>query len=226
MLAHEARPAQFDRAAQHRRGLIAKIHVGKKQLRLAEDDYRQILFDETGRASLTECDERGLEKVVGRMKAIGFRPVQRPGARAAATHPMARKARALWISLHHLNVVKNPSEEALEAFAKRQLGCDRLVWARQSDAFRLIEALKDMAVRNGWAQGGKPSVAQLQEGLCLAILAKLKAAQIVPADWSLDIAAWRLCGIETAKPGGFTADDYAGLAKALGNKLRDAGAGA
>lgn len=223
MPALDARPAQFDHSAQHRRGLIAKIHVGKKQLRIAEDDYRQILFDETGRTSLTECDERGLERVVGRLKTIGFRPVHRAGTRRAATHPMARKARALWISLHHLNVVKNPSEEALEAFAKRQLGCDRLVWARQSDAFRLIEALKDMGARNGWAQDGKPSVAQLQERLCLAILAKLQADKLVPADWSIDTAAWRLCGIETARPGGFTADDYAGLAKALGEKLRAAG---
>lgn len=226
MPALDPRPAQFDRPAQHRRGLIAKIHVAKKQLRIAEDDYRQILLDETGRLSLTECDERGLEKVVGRLKRIGFHPAPMPSRKGVATHPMARKARALWISLHHLGVVKNPSEEALEAFAKRQLGCDRLVWAKQSDAFRLIEALKDMAARNGWPQGARPSVAQLQEGLCLAILEKLKAAKMVPDDWSLDTAAWRLCGIETAKPGGFTVDDYAGLAKALGDKLRGSGGGA
>ncbi|MFX8708345.1 regulatory protein GemA, partial [Acinetobacter baumannii] len=67
-------------------------------------------------------------------------------------HPMARKARALWISLHKLGVVHNPSEQALEAFAKRQLGCEKLVWARQSDAYRLIEALKSMAERAGWRQ--------------------------------------------------------------------------
>ena len=35
-----ARPARFDRASQHRRGLIAKIHVARKQLAISEDDYR------------------------------------------------------------------------------------------------------------------------------------------------------------------------------------------
>lgn len=226
MTALHAMPARFDRAAQHRRSLIAKIHVAKKQLVMAEDDYRQILFDETGRGSLKDCDVRELEKVVRRLQGIGFTPVPKAGRKGVAMHPMARKARALWISLHHLNVVKNPAEEALEAFAARQLGCERLIWARQGDAFRLIEALKDMAARNGWAQPAKASVTQLQEGLCMAILAKLQVAAIVPGDWSIDIAAWRLCGIETAKPGGFTADDYSGLAKALGDKLRSAGGGA
>ena len=222
MPALNPRPAQFDRASQHRRGLIAKIHVAKKQLALAEDDYRQILFDETGRMSSADCDERQLEKVIDRLKRVGFKPVPRYGAKTAATHPMARKARALWISLHHLGVVRNASEEAFEAFAMRQLGCDRLVWARQSDAFRLIEALKNMAVRNGWPQvspnGAKLSVVQLQEGLCLAILAKLKVAGIAADAWTLQIAAYRLTGF-VAPAGAWSAEAYGELAKALGAKL-------
>ena len=169
-----------------------------------------------------------MEKVVERLKRIGFQPTPKAGGLGVAMHPMARKARALWISLHHLGVVKNPSEKALEAFAKRQLGCDRLVWAKQSDAFRLIEALKDMAARNGWAQvspkGAKLSVLQLQEGLCLAILAKLKAAGFAAEAWTLQIAAYRLTGF-VAPAGAWTAEAYSELASALGAKLR-AGAGA
>ena len=82
------------------------------------------------------------------MKAIGFRPPLPRAGKKAATHPMARKARALWISLHHLGVVQNPAEEALEAFARRQLKCERLSWANQRDAHKLIEALKAMAQRH------------------------------------------------------------------------------
>lgn len=228
MLAHNtaARPAQFDKTSQHRRSMIAKVNVARHQLAMAEDDYRQLLMDTTGQASLKDCSDRQLEQMIDALKGKGFRPISKAGAKPAAQHPMARKARALWISLHHLGVVRNPTEEALEAFAKRQLGCEKLVWARQGDAYRLIEALKAMAKRAGWHQtdpqtGRALEVRTLQSHLCQVILAKLKAANAVPQDWDLDVAAWRLCGVDTADTEtGFSAEHYARLAKALGDQLR------
>lgn len=220
-----ARPARFDPSAQHRRTMIAKIFVARKQLAMDEDDYRQGLFDATGKTSLRECSEADLARVLEWLRRVGFAP--RPGAAGVAQHPMARKARALWISLHHLGVVHNPGEPALEAFARRQLGCDKLVWARQSDAARLIEALKAMAERAGWAQVDKHGRAlgpvDLQQSLCLAILERMKAAGMVPADWHLHEAMWRLCGVENARERGWDRDDYARLAAAMGRRLRDAG---
>ncbi|MCU0946789.1 MAG: regulatory protein GemA [Porphyrobacter sp.] len=206
-----------------RRAMIAKLHVAKKQLALAEDDYRQILFEETGHTSAADCDARGLEKVLKRLEAKGFRPLPKKGVPGAAQHPMARKARALWISLYHLGAVRNSSERALEAFAQRQLGCERLVWAKQSDAFRLIEALKAMAERNGWPQTDGASPRALNEALCQAILWKLKGAGEVPADWTIDTAAFRLAGIETGAEGPMDAEAYQRLAAVLGEKLRAAG---
>lgn len=220
-------PAQFDRSASHRRAMTAKIHVAKKQLALADDDYRQILLDVAGRSSAADCTDAELEKVIKRLQEIGFKPLVKSGSTRPAQHPVARKARALWISLYHLNAVRSPDEKALESFAKRQLGCERLVWANQSDGYRLIEALKAMAERHGWAQidagGNSLSVMRLREGLCEAILAKLKTAGIVPADWTIDIAAFRLCGIEPGADGPITAEGYDNIAHALGRKLRAAG---
>jgi phage gp16-like protein len=224
--AQRARPAQFDRSAQHRRGMIAKINIARQQLGMVEDDYRQLLFDSTGKTSLRACSEKQMDAMVEALKAKGFRPLPKAGSKGSAQHPMARKARALWISLYHLGVVHNPGEPALEAFAKRQLKCERLVWARQSDAFRLIEALKNMAVRNGWAQadhkGRQFGPLGLRESLCKAILQRLKDADAIPAEWSLDVAAWRLCGIVTACDAPFSAEQYAQLAAALGDHLRPA----
>ena len=151
MTAVAARPATFDRSAQSRRSMLAKIHIARKQLAMDEDDYRQLLFEETGHASAGDCSEAQLSRVIERLKKLGFKPLPKAGKKAA-THPMARKARALWISLHHLNVVQNPAEEALEAFARRQLGCTKLNWANQREAYKLIEALKAMALRHGWRQ--------------------------------------------------------------------------
>jgi len=224
----KVRPAVFVRSAQHRRAVTAKVHVAKKQLVMNDDDYRQIILDESGQMSLKACSDKQVERVLDRLTALGFKPLPKKGSRAGAQHPMAKKARALWISLHHLGVIENPSEQALEAFAKRQLNCERLVWARQSDAYRLIEALKAMAKRSGWSQqspatGKRLSTRELQHHLCEVILGRLKAGDAVPADWSIDAAAWRLCGIDTSRTeGGFSTEAYARLAAALGAKLRDA----
>lgn len=140
---------------------------------------------------------------------------------------MARKARALWISLYQLGEVHNASDQALEAFAKRQLGCEKLAWARQSDAYKLIEALKSWAERAGWKQHNivtqkMLTPLQLQSGLCEAILGRLKKAGVVPQDWTIHIAQVRLCGIEQNER--WTAEDYARLAAELGERLRRAGA--
>lgn len=222
------KPAQFDRASQNRRTMIAKIHVAKRELALDEDDYRQILFEETRHKSLTDCTEGELVRVIDRLKRQGFKPLPGRGKTAKAQHPMAKKARALWISLYQLGVVRNSSEAALEAFAKRQLGCDRLVWARQSDAYKLIEALKQMATRAGWRQsddnGKRLLPMQLQIGLCNQILFRLQEIDTAHRDWTLATAAWRLCGMElpAALTGtGEQAEAYARLAAALGKKLRD-----
>ena len=225
---YTARPAQFDRASQHRRSMIAKIQIARKDLAMDEDDYRQIVFDKTGRTSLKEASERDLHDVLEVMKAKGFRPLAKIGQVAAAQHPVAKKARALWISLYQLGVVHNPSEQALEAFGCKMLKCDKLVWANQRDGYKLIEALKDMAKRNGWPQQDlarqKPlSPIGLQSALCQAILGKLKDGGQVPADWGLHDAMWKLCGEENARERAWTTEDYQRLAAQLGAKLRELG---
>lgn len=221
-------PAQFP-VNPRRRAMLAKIHVAKKQLQLADDDYRQILLDAAGRASAGDCTEAELERVLKRLAEIGFKPIAKTAGPRPAQHPVARKARALWISLYHLGAVHSPNEKALESFARRQLGCEKLVWANQSQGFKLIEALKAMAARHGWPQvdanGHAWTVMKLKERLCQAILAKLVAAGEIPADWGLDTAAFRLCGIQTAGEGPITAEGYDAIASALGKKLRAAGGG-
>ena len=230
MMAHDARssakPARFDASNQARRVRLAKVHIAKKQLRLDDDDYRQILFDETGQTSAGDCTAAQLDTLLQRFEALGFKPVPKNGGSKPARHPMASKARAMWISLHQLGVVRNPNEGALEVFASRQLGCDRLAWAKQSHGGKLIEALKSMAVEAGWAQtdkdGNNLGVRALKEGLCKAILARMVELGEAPDHWTIDDAAWRLCGIDTASTAPMSAEGYTDLAAALGAKLREA----
>ena len=118
------------------------------------------------------------------LKRLGWKPVLTRGGKAgaapaskprAADHPVALKARALWISLHHLGVVRDASDRALEAFAKRQLSVERLQWADQSQGFRLIEALKAMGGRAGWVQPAGAEVIVLKIELVRAQWGRLTA---------------------------------------------------
>lgn len=216
-------PAQFDKSSQHRRSMIAKVQIARQQLNMAEDDYRQILFDQTGKTSLKDCNEAQVARVLDVMKSKGFKPL--PGKKKVASNPMAQKARIMWESLYYLNAVHNPAYEAFEKWACERLRCDKLQWARQSDARSIIEPLKSWAKREGWLQhdpatGRTFSPIELKASLCSAILLKLKDAGVVPGDWLLHHAAWQLCGIENAKATPWTASDYETLAKALGDKLR------
>lgn len=153
-----ARAFTFDSG---RRALLAKVHLAKKDLRLDDDTYRDILERITGRRSSAECSVGELENLVAHFRAQGFVPKAVAGGRQGAArstgprradHPVAKKARAMWISLHQLGVVENASEHALEAFAKRQLGVERMQWMDQGLGFKLVEALKAMAEREGWSQ--------------------------------------------------------------------------
>lgn len=231
--AHRGRRATFDAASQERRVMIAKIHVAKKEMNLLEDDYRAMLVEVTGRASSADCTVAELRRMIEAMKRKGFAP--RKASKGAADHPFANKARALWISLYHLGAIDNPSEQALEAFARRQLGCMKMQWANQAQAYKLVEALKAIAERNGWSQkvvsthGLKAVPADvalriIKVRLIERIVLLLRERGIVPVNWMSDRVAFELAGMERDDPVAlWDLGDLDLLAKALGEKLREAG---
>lgn len=143
-----------------RRALLAKVHLGAKDLGLDDETRRDLLARVTGGLrSSADCTEVQLVGVLNEYRRLGWKPAtpqqmvaNRAPTRTPAKHPVAMKARAMWISLHQLGVVRDPSERALESFGKRQLKVDRLQWADQAQGFRMIEALKQMAERAGWSQ--------------------------------------------------------------------------
>lgn len=210
----------------YRRSMIAKIHVAKKQLGMVDDDYRQLLFNSTGKVSSAKCSDAELNQIIKALENKGFKALSSKGSKAA-DHPSAKKARALWISLHHLGAVRNSSERALESFAREQLQVARLQWADQSQSYKLIEALKAMANREGWDQNvpygvlGQDKLVLLNKRLCEAILLKIKAADLCPADWDLADAADRLCGMPLDRFSPFRVEELIKLARALGHILRE-----
>lgn len=216
---------------RQRRALLAKVHIAPKQLGMTEDDYRAILHRVTGRVSAGDCDVRQLQALVDEFGKRGFTTraaPKRAGMPTRADHPVARKARAMWISLGLLCAIRETAEPALEAFARRQLGCERFQWANQAQGDRVIEALKAMAERHGWSQSlagiGRPHhVHALKRRLCDAILAKLKRLALVPQGWALGAAAWELCRLSDPDQHVFETEELDRIAHGLGAVLRKRG---
>lgn len=136
---------------EQRKRLIRLIHVGKNELHMADDTYRGIVAAHAnGKTSTADCTLPELDRVLAHIKSAGFKVRKPKAARPAERRPLdpsaeAAKARALWLWLHQVGIVKNPSEAALAAFAKRTCGVDALQWARRLD--KLIEGIKAWSAR-------------------------------------------------------------------------------
>ncbi len=143
-----ARKAQAD---PNRARLIKAVQTGRGKLGLDEDTWRATVarFSETDNPSVREMDVHELERLLRHLRDAGF-----VGRKPAAAKPeprrldMAReaqKARALWLWLAEVGIVRDPSEAALAAFAKRISGVDALQWTVRAD--KVIEGIKAFGAR-------------------------------------------------------------------------------
>ncbi|PIW30391.1 MAG: hypothetical protein COW30_02465 [Rhodospirillales bacterium CG15_BIG_FIL_POST_REV_8_21_14_020_66_15] len=144
-----------------RRALIAKVQIARKQLGLEDDDWRAMLDSLYQKNSSANLSPSQLTDLVEHLKKQGFKDRPRKarpatvapdGSRDADRERLLGKIRALWISLYHLGVLRDPSETALTAMAKRvsggkDRGIAALAWLNGKAAYQLIEALKKMAER-------------------------------------------------------------------------------
>lgn len=148
-------PAKFKQADLARRE-IQLIHVARSQTGMDDDTYRAMLHDRFGVASSKDMDWRQRKQLLDYFKTLGFKvrstgkytgAVKANPSRALAADPESRKIRSLWILLHELGAVRNPSEEALAVYVKRLTKVDALQWINGEQAQTLIETLKKWAMR-------------------------------------------------------------------------------
>ena len=148
-------PAKFKRADEHRRD-ITLIHVARQKLGMDDDTYRALLHDRFGVASSKDMDWKQRRQLLDYFKTLGFKvrstgkatgAVKAKPSRALAGDAESRKIRSLWILLHALGAVRNPSEEALAVYVKRLTKVDALQWVNGAQAKTLIETLKKWAMR-------------------------------------------------------------------------------
>lgn len=131
--------------------LIKLIHVARRELERAgkmdEPTYRTMLRTAGGADSTSTMDIKQLERVLAQAKVAGFVVRAKSADRRQDTRPEALKVRALWLFLHELGAVKNPSEAALAAYVLRIAKVDDLHWAHSQAMHRLIETMKKWAMR-------------------------------------------------------------------------------
>lgn len=139
-----------------RQRLIRLVHVAKRDLRMADADYRAVLSAASSgeKSSAGDMTVLELERAIAHMKRCGFKvrpkggqPARRETSRPMATDPESQKVRALWLMLHELGAVKNPSEAALAAYVRRIGKVDDLHWLGGPAMERVIESLKKWAMR-------------------------------------------------------------------------------
>lgn len=132
----------------YRNRLIKLIQVARRDLGLDEPNYRGILFAQGGNDSLAAMPIDGMQKVLDYLKAQGFKVRSTKTDRKQATGKDASKVRALWLFLHELGAVQDPSEAALTAYVKRMVKVDDVQWMRSGRRVEtVIESLKKWAMR-------------------------------------------------------------------------------
>ena len=125
--------------------LVRLIHVAKRELNMDDDSYRAMLTGCVKKDSTSGMTVPELERVVERMKRLGFRV--KHTTRPLAGDGQSKKIRALWLALHEAGKVRNADESALAHYVERQTGVAALQWLDPAQASKVIESLKQWLTR-------------------------------------------------------------------------------
>lgn len=135
-----------------RNGDLAAIHMAKAQLQLSDDEYRDLMATVcNGIRSAAELDWTGRRRFLAHLQAcLKHQAPQGPAKhiRAPLT-PAQRLMWSLWMRLADAGLVGDRTMKALEAFAQRQTGVERLQWLNKQQEDLVILSLKAWIKRGG-----------------------------------------------------------------------------
>lgn len=160
------------------RRLLQLVQIGRRSLRLVEDDYRALLEGITGASSAKGLSVDQLSRVLDAMKRLGFKPTVKHPVKGEAGKRLspARGApvrtaeigviRAVWITMHRHGLLRDGSETALDHYVERQtvrlnkgVGVARVAWLDGALAYAVLESLK------GWHRRGMVEALQADKRL-------------------------------------------------------------
>lgn len=121
-----------------RQSLMAKIHIGKKELGLDDDTYRQGLQQITGKASCREMNIAELLKVLQAMQAKGFKV----RSRFKEKRPSPRKDKAQYLAkITALLCNQGKPQKYADRIAKQAFGVDFVHWLEPWQLKKVIQML-------------------------------------------------------------------------------------
>ena len=131
--------------------LIQLIHVGKKQLGLDDDLYREVLESTTEKNSSKLLTVQQLETVLDRMKQLGFtvEAKEKTGVKNLADDAQSKLIRHLWLQLHTAGQIRNGSEQALAKFVENRVHVSALQFLSSHHADMIINHLREWCKRCG-----------------------------------------------------------------------------
>jgi len=156
-----------------RKGLLAKVHIAKKDLGLTDADYRAMLDARFGVESAARLAVRDLEVLVDQLQDQGWQPAKakakaRPRGDARPQTPgreeLQAKVHALLAELGRLSGEYVPFSYA-ESILQRQSKVERLGWATPTQLRGVVAAL-DRRVKQLTARAERQGLAgqKRQEG--------------------------------------------------------------
>ena len=121
------------------------IHIGKKDLGLDDDTYRDVLERVTGKRSSSKLSDPARVKVIDAFTRMGWKRI--PKQRQRSEKKYVRKVFALWGELKRKGIWRDPDRQSLRTFVRNMTGCDDPEWLDYGGASKVIEALKKMGER-------------------------------------------------------------------------------
>lgn len=132
---------------------LAKIHLAKKDLAMADDPYRALLRRVTGKSSAAKLSHLERAQVLSEFGRLGWKPKASDKPMKTYHKPISRKVAALWSELYKVGKVQNRTDTALRQWASSTLKQEviSLDWLEPEDAATLVEGLKAWKARGAKA---------------------------------------------------------------------------
>lgn len=126
---------------------VAVVHVARRRLGLDEDAYRALLVEWGGADSATKLTHRGFDRVMDRMRQLGFVSARTEKAQGLGRPGMASAAQLaliwdLWRELH-----THTDRKGLDRWLDRHFGVSAARFLSHEKAGRVVGALKAWKAR-------------------------------------------------------------------------------
>lgn len=131
-----------------RRAELAKIHLAKKQLRMDEDSYRDMLWTIAQVRSAADLDDTGRHRVIAHMRSCGavFEPPRRKGQRPHNYDRLPEYVAKVEASLADMGLSWSYADRIAyhvtggKGRPDRDPGVERLAWVKRDDHWRAVIA--------------------------------------------------------------------------------------